>query len=291
MIDFDYAAPSRLDEALDVLKARGEDARVVAGGTALIIMMKQRLVQPELLVSLRRIPELQQLSTDNGSLRIGSTVSHRALETSAAVRDRWPLLAETYRHVATVRIRNMATVGGGIAHGDPNQDPPPALIVLGARARLRSAGGEREVPLEEFFTDYYETDVRPGEILTEILVPAQPTGAGWSWKKFLPRTADDYATVSVACLVSLDGGSDRCSDVRIALGSAGTTPIRATAVESALRGEQVTADRLAEAARLVAGQVDPISDFRGSSEYKRDMAVVWTRRALEQAVARARGGG
>jgi carbon-monoxide dehydrogenase medium subunit len=289
MIDFDYRAPTQLDEALDLLKQHGEDARVIAGGTALVIMMKQRLVRPEVLVSLRRIPGLDRVQTDNGTLRLGATATHRAVETSSAVRERWPLLAETYRHVATVRIRNMATVGGGLVHGDPNQDPPPALIVLGATARLRSAQGEREVPLERFFLDYYETDVQPGEVLTEVTVPEQPRNAGWSWVKFLPRTADDYATVSVACLVSLENGSNRCREVRIALGSAGTTPVRAQAAEDALRGQELTPERLREAARQVEGQVDPISDFRGSSEYKRDMAVVWTRRALEQALERARG--
>jgi aerobic carbon-monoxide dehydrogenase medium subunit len=180
-------------------------------------------------------------------------------------------------------------VGGGIVHGDPNQDPPPALIVLDAKARLRSAQGEREVPLQQFFLDYYETDVKPGEVLTEIVVPAQPSGAGWSWKKFLPRTADDYATVSVACLLTLEDGGNRCREARIALGSAGTTPVRAEAAEAALRGQELTPERLVEAARHVEGEVDPISDFRGSSDYKREMAVVWTRRALEEALQRARG--
>jgi aerobic carbon-monoxide dehydrogenase medium subunit len=287
MIDFDYQAPTQLDEALDLLQQNGDDARVIAGGTALVIMMKQRLVQPQLLVSLRRIAGLDQVRSDNGALHLGATATHRSVETSSVVRDRWPLLAETYRHVATVRIRNMATVGGGIVHGDPNQDPPPALIALDAKARLRSASGEREVPLQNFFLDYYETDVQPGEVLTEIVVPEQPRDAGWAWVKFLPRTADDYATVSVACLVSLEPGSTRCRDARIALGSAATTPVRADAAEAALRGQDLTPERLREAAQLVAGQVDPISDFRGSSDYKRDMAVVWTRRALEQALQRA----
>ncbi len=290
MIDFDYQAPTQLDEALDLLKQHGDDARVIAGGTALVIMMKQRLVQPQVLVSLRRIPGLDDVRSDNGALHLGATATHRAVETAPVVRERWPLLAETYRHVATVRIRNMATVGGGIVHGDPNQDPPPALIALGAKARLRSGSGEREVPLESFFLDYYETDVQPGEVLTEIVVPEQPRDAGWAWVKFLPRTADDYATVSVACLVTLENGSNRCRDARIALGSAATTPVRADAAEAALRGQELTPERLREAAQLVAGQVDPISDFRGSSDYKRDMAVVWTRRALEQALQRARGG-
>src|SRR5579883_1524600 len=133
MIDFDYQAPAQLDEALALLQQHGDDARVIAGGTALVIMMKQRLVQPQLLVSLRRIPELEQVRADNGTLHLGATATHRAVETSPIVRDRWPLLAETYRHVATVRIRNMATVGGGVVHGDPNQDPPPALRERRAR--------------------------------------------------------------------------------------------------------------------------------------------------------------
>ncbi len=290
MIDFDYQAPTSLDEALSVLQQRGDDARVIAGGTALVILMKQRLVRPELVVSLRRVPELQRLAADNGTLHIGATVTHRAMETDAAVRQRWPLLAETFSRVATVRIRNMATVGGGIAHGDPNQDPPPALIALDARVRLRSSQGDREVPMQDFFLDYYETDIRPGEVLTEVVVPAQPAGAGWAYTKFLPRTADDYATVSVACVVSLEDGSNRCREARVALGSAGTTPIRAEAVEAALRGQELTPQRLREAAQQVEGLVDPISDFRGSSEYKREMAVVWTRRALEQAIERARSG-
>jgi aerobic carbon-monoxide dehydrogenase medium subunit len=289
MIDFDFQVPASVEEALEVLKQRGEEARVIAGGTALVILMKQRLVRPELVVSLRRLPELQRLSADNGALHIGATVTHRAMETDAAVRERWPLLADTFRHVATVRIRNMATVGGGIVHGDPNQDPPPALIALGARARLRSSEGEREVPLQDFFLDYYETDVRPGEILTEIVVPAQPAKAGWAYTKFLPRTADDYATVSVACLLTLEDGTNRCREARVALGSAGTTPLRVEAVEAALQGQELTPERLREAAQQVENRVDPISDFRGSSDYKREMAVVWTRRALEQALERARG--
>src|SRR3954468_239000 len=288
MIDFDFQVPASIEEALDVLKQRGEEARVIAGGTALVILMKQRLVRPELVVSLRRLPELQRLSADNGELHIGATVTHRAMETDSAVRERWPLLPDPFRHVATVRIRNMATVGGGIVHGDPNQDPPPALIALGARARLRSSEGEREVALQDFFLDYYETDVRPGEVLTEIVVPAQPAKAGWAYTKFLPRTADDYATVSVACLVTLEDGTNRCREARVALGSAGTTPLRADAVEAALQGQELTPERLREAAQQVESRVDPISDFRGSSDYKREMAVVWTRRALEQALERAR---
>src|SRR4051794_2666661 len=249
MIDFDYLAPTQLDEALALLKQHGDDARVIAGGTALVIMMKQRLVQPQVLVSLRRLPELEQVRSDNGSLHLGATATHRSVETSPVVRERWPLLAETYRHVATVRTRNMATVGGGIVHGDPNQDPPPALIALGARARLRSSEGEREVPLQDFFLDYYETDVRPGEILTEIVVPAQPAKAGWAYTKFLPRTADDYATVSVACLLTLEDGTNRCREARVALGSAGTTPLRAEAAEAALQGQDLTPERLREAAQ------------------------------------------
>src|SRR5262249_50423076 len=154
MKDFDFQTPSSVEEACALLQQRGDDARVVAGGTALIIMMKQRLVQPEGLVSLRRIGELSRKGGGNGPPRRGATPTPRPIETSRVVRERWPLVAETFRHVATVRIRNMATVGGGLTHGDPNQDPPPTLLVHDARARLRSASGEREVPLGAFFRDY-----------------------------------------------------------------------------------------------------------------------------------------
>ena len=198
------------------------------------------------------------------------------------------MLAETYHHVATIRIRNMATVGGGLAHADPNQDPPPTLIALGATVKATSANGSRIIPLDEFFTDYYETVLKPDEIITEIFVPRLAANSGGAYLKFLPRTADDYATVSAAALLTLDKNKKTISDVRIALGSVSVTPIRATAAEAVLRGQPVKAEGFAEAGEKAKEAVDPVSDFRGSAAYKKDMAAVFVRRALEKALANIR---
>jgi carbon-monoxide dehydrogenase medium subunit len=195
------------------------------------------------------------------------------------------VLAETYHHVATLRIRNMATVGGGLAHADPNQDPPPTLIALGASIKAASANGSRVIPLDGFFTDYYETVLNPDEIITELFIPKLAPNSGAAYIKFLPRTADDYATVSAAVVLTLDKTNKNIADVRIALGSVGVTPIRATAAEALLRGQPLRAEAFAEAGEKAKEAVDPVSDFRGSAGYKKDMAGVFVRRALEKALA------
>ena len=289
MIPFEYRTPKNLKEVHGTLKEFGTDAKLIAGGTALVIMMKQRLVRPSCLVSLRSVRGLNGIEIKDGGLRIGGLATHRAVETSSLVRRRLPLLAETYHHVATIRVRNMATVGGGLAHADPNQDPPPTLIALSATVKATSANGSRVIPLDDFFTDYYETVLNPDEIITELFVPKLAANTGAAYLKFLPRTADDYATVSAAAVLSLDKSKKTISDVRIALGSVGVTPIRATAAEALLRGQPVKTEAFAEAAEKAKEAVDPISDFRGSAGYKKEMAGVFVRRALEKALANIRG--
>jgi len=276
--DFQFHTPSSLEEALTLLEEYGEDARPMAGGTALVVLMKQSLVSAGHLVSLARVPGLDAIQAEDHELHIGALVRHRDVETSPLVRGFAPFLCDVYRQVATVRIRNMATVGGGLAHADPAQDPPPAYMVLDARVRLVSRAGERVVPVRELFTDYYETVIQPGELLTEVIVPRPAPTAMFAYLKFLPRTEDDYATVAVAAKVERDGAI--CRNVRVALAAAGPTPIRATAVEQALEGQPATPALVRDAAEQVADQVDPLDDFRGSAAYKRDMAVVFTRRAL-----------
>ena len=288
MISFEYRTPKNLKEVHASLKEFGTDAKLIAGGTALIIMMKQRLVQPSCLVSLRSVRGLNGIEVKDGGLRIGGLATHRAVETSSLVRRRLPLLAETYHHVATVRIRNTATVGGGLAHADPNQDPPPTLIALGATIKATSPNGSRVIPLDTFFTDYYETVLNPDEIITELFVPRLPANSGAAYLKFLPRTADDYATVSAAAVLTLDKNKKTIVDARIALGSVGTTPIRATAAEAVLRGQPLKAEAFAEAGEKAKEVVDPVSDFRGSAGYKKEMAAVFVRRALEKALANIR---
>jgi aerobic carbon-monoxide dehydrogenase medium subunit len=210
------------------------------------------------------------------------------VESSSLLRRRLPVLAQTYHHVATIRVRNMATVGGGLAHADPNQDPPPTLIALGATVKVTSADGSRVIPLDEFFTDYYETVLKPDEIVTEVFIPKMAPSSAGAYLKFLPRTADDYATVSAAAVLTLDKTKKIISDVRIALGSVGVTPIRATAAEAVLRGQPLKAEAFAEAGEKAKEAVDPISDFRGSAAYKKEMAGVFVRRALEKALSTLR---
>lgn len=287
MIAFEYVEPESLGEALALLEQYGDDAKILAGGTGLVNLMKQRLVQPAYLIGLRRLarfPELAEIQS-NGDLTIGALCSHRSIETSALIQRRLPLLTTTFQHVASVRIRTAATLGGSLAHADPNQDPPPALLVLDARVRVQSRHGQREIELGDFFVDYYETALEPEELITTVVIPPQPAGAGTAFLKFLPQTHDDYATIAVAAQVSLDG--DTIAQARIALGAAAATPLRARAIEAALHGQPPTYNILRDAAALVTEEVDPLADFRGSAEYKRDMAVVFTQRAIEQAVIQA----
>ncbi len=289
MIDFEFHNPSSLSEAFGLLDTYGDDARIMAGGTALVIQMKQRLSQPEHVINLRRIPGLDAIADTgdgSGAVRVGALSTQQQLATSPLMSERIPLVTETYQRVATPRIRCMATVGGGLVHGDPSQDPPPTLIALGASVVLTSANGERTLSMEDLLIDYYETDVQPGEVLTSLVVPPAPPGSGAAYIKFLPRTADDYATVAVSAVVT-PGADNTCQDVRLALGSVGMTAIHATQAEDLLRGQPLTEENIRACAASVKDLVDPLDDYRGSAEYKRDMSEVMTRRAIQQALAAA----
>ena len=287
MNDFHFHAPETIEEAAALLAQHDGNAKLIAGGTALTTLLKQSLVQPEHLVSLHRVKGHDAISHSKGALHIGALATQRAVEKSAVVKKNAPLLAEAYRRVATVRIRNVATVGGGIAHADPAMDPPPSLLILGASVKLFSSKGERTVPLAELYTDYYETTMEPDEIVIELTVPDQPAGTSWTYIKYLPRTEDDYATVSVAAIGQLKDGV--VADVRVGLGALGPTAIRATALEDAVRGTSPTHDSLKEASQAVMDIVEPIDDPRGSAGYKRDMSAVFARRAMEQVLGVATG--
>ncbi len=285
MIGFTYLEPADIDEALAALNRYGDEAKVIAGGTGLVNLMKQRLVQPTYLIGLRRLTGLRDVDYD-GALRIGALCTHRMLETSSLVRNHASLLVDALRHVASVRIRAMATIGGALAHADPNQDTPPALMALDAQVQIRSQQRARTVSICEFFTGYYETILEPEELVTTVVIPQQPANSGFAFIKFLPQTRDDYATVAVAARVTMEG--DRITDARVALGAAAATPVRTRAVENALRDQAATPATFLDAAALTIDEVDPISDVRGSAAYKRDMAVVFVRRALTQAAAQIR---
>jgi aerobic carbon-monoxide dehydrogenase medium subunit len=270
-----------VDEALDLIEQHDPDeSHLIAGGTSVMLLLNLGLIEPARLISLRRIKQLRGIqATPDGGLEIGALTTHRQLELAPQVTAYCPALAATFGHVATVRIRNQGTLGGNLAHADPAQDPPPMLIALDGEVVLTSKKGQRSVRLDDFFVDYLTTTLAPGELLTSIRLPALPAGTNATYEKFLPRTRDDYATVSVAATMRLDA-KGRCADVRVALGGAAGVPLHAHSVEDALRGELPTDQRIADAAALVLDLVDPPDDARGSAKYKRRMARVWTERAL-----------
>jgi aerobic carbon-monoxide dehydrogenase medium subunit len=282
MIRFDYQEPTTLKKTFSLMEKYGDGARVMAGGTALIIMMRQRLLTPKVVISLGRIPKFDRITYNNkDGLRIGAGARHRDIELSPAVRKHYPLLQETFRKVAQPRIRNMGTVGGNLAGGDPLTDPGASLIALDAEVTLASGNGQRRLRLDEFFIDYYQTALEPGELLTEVHVPP-PQRPGWSHIKFTPRSIEDFATVGVA--ITLKASNGTCEDVRVGLNSVASTIVRARKAEEVLRGKSITDAALQEMGEVAATECDPTDDNRGSAEYKREMVKVLVRRAVQEAL-------
>jgi aerobic carbon-monoxide dehydrogenase medium subunit len=284
MIRFDYQEPTTLKKAFSLMEKHGDDARVIAGGTSLIIMMRQRLLTPKVVISLGRIPKFDRITyRSKDGLRIGAGARHRDVELSPAVKKHYPLLHETFRKVAQPRIRNMGTVGGNLAGGDPLTDPGASLMALDAEVTLTSSKGQRTLRLDEFFIDYYQTALEPGELLTEIHVPP-PQRPGWSHIKFTPRSIEDFATVGVA--ITLQASNGTCDDIRIGLNSVASTIVRARKAEEVLRGKPITDINLQEMGDVAATECDPTDDNRGSAEYKRDLVKVLVRRAAQEAYQR-----
>src|SRR5713226_1265931 len=285
MVKFDYFEPESLEEACALLERHGDEARLIAGGTALLIWMRMKLLNPRIVISLGRIPNFDAISFDpKDGLRVKAGARHRDIELNGAVREHYPLLYETFRKVAQPRIRNMGTIGGNLCQGDPLTDPGASLMALDAEVVLASSKRRRTVPLSEFFVDYYQTAIEPGEVLTEIRVPPPVSGLRWSHIKFLPRSQEDFATVGVALALKLQG--ERCDDIRLALNSVAPTILRAKRAEEVMRKEKVSDKLVYEMAEVAATEVDPIDDNRGSAEYKREMVRVLVRRATEEALQR-----
>ena len=280
MRPFDYAEPETLDEALALLAEDSDDTVVMAGGTSVVILMKQELIRPARVIGLRRIEQLRAIDADK-TLSLGALATHGALARSQAVRRHAPALAATFAAVATVRIREQATLGGNLAHADPAQDPPVTLLALDGVVVAMNASRARRIPLDALFVDLFETSLEPDELLLRVELPPLPAGARVTYKKFLPGTLDDYATVSVAAVVATDA-SGACTHARIALGGAGPVPLRARDAERSLAGRRLDDAAIREAAALAAGATDPIDDLRGSGAYKRAMTAVWTERALRE---------
>jgi aerobic carbon-monoxide dehydrogenase medium subunit len=289
----DLLQPTTLDEAWRLYQEHADDVSYVAGGTALLIMLRERVYQPGYLIDLRTIPGLDAIRHEPGvGLRLGALASHRDVELSAVVRERLPVLAETYRQVGNVRVRHAATVGGNLAHGDYRLDPPAPLIALRATARIAGPGGERTVPLEEFFLGLYATALEPGEVLVEVIVPDPPPRTHTAYLKFTTLSAMDWPCLGVAAVATLteDG---TFADLRLVYTSVSSTPVLVQGAADLARG-QSAADAPAlrrltdELGRLAAEQVDPTPDIRGSEWYKREMARVFAGRAVRAALP---GGG
>ncbi|HWH93742.1 MAG TPA: xanthine dehydrogenase family protein subunit M [Baekduia sp.] len=277
--EFDYVAPDSLDDVLEALSSGGEDAKLLAGGHSLLPLMKLRLAAPSLLIDLRRVPGLRSIDRDNGMLRIGALTRHADLQ----VRDDLGVWATAAGLIADQQVRNRGTIGGSLAHGDSASDLPTVLVATEGSVRLRGAGGAtREVAAADLFQGYLTTAVGPAEVITDVRVPALD-GWGWAYEKFT-RRAEDWAMVAVCALLQR-AGDGTCADVRIGLTNMGSTPLRARAAEDALRGRPLDADSIAAAAEQAAEGTEPPGDLNATPDYKRHLARVLTRRALEKAAA------
>ena len=276
--EFEYAAPESLAEAIRLLDEGGEDAKLLAGGHSLIPLMKLRLAAPSLLVDLRRVDGLRGIERANGGWRFGSMTRHVDLQ----VHEELGLISVAARSIADQQVRNRGTIGGSLAHGDPASDLPAVLLAAEGSVTVQGSGGEREIAAADLFQDYMTTAIAPGEVMTSVSLPI---GEGWGfgYQKF-NRRVEDWAMVGVCALVrkAADGS---CEDVRVGLTNMGSTPLRATATEDALRGGGLDADAIARAAEQAAEGTDPPPDLNASSDYKRNLARVLTGRALQEAAA------
>lgn len=285
---FEYLAPKTLPEALSFLQQHGEEAKILSGGHSLIPMLKLRLASPAFLVDLNGIPGMEYIEESNGYLKIGGLTRESALEDSALIRSKYPIIYDTAKMIADPQVRNLATVGGNLAHGDPANDHPATMLALRAQVVATGAKGKRTIPIDDFFVSLFETALARGEILTEIQIPVPEKGSGGAYLK-LERKVGDFATAGVAVQMTVDK-SGKCKSVGIGLTNAGAVPLRAKQAEDALTGKQVDESLIAQAAQLAEAAAQPSADLRGSVEYKKAMFKELTKRALTLAFERAKGG-
>jgi carbon-monoxide dehydrogenase medium subunit len=289
---FELVEPTTVEEAIALLEGGDPTVRAVAGATALLPMMKARLFQPTRLVSLRRLNGAMRGVTDDADasvraayggsgLRIGALTTLTELEHSARIREVAPVMTRALRTLSNVRIRNVATLGGHLAHGDPHMDLPPILMTLGARVRLVSGRGERWIDTNDLVVGYYQTAIAAGELVAEVHLPAQPSDARTWYEKFTALSADDWPTVGAA--VWYRATADRIAEARVAVSAATERPVRIATAEAVLTGAAPNADTFSRAADAAAESVEPLADIRGTASYKREMVRVHVRRALQRA--------
>ena len=274
---FDLLQPRSPAEASELLVQHGDEARAIAGGTTLVILMKQRAVHYPCLVDLQSIPGLDRISQERDGIRIGALVTHRAVERSSTVRATIPVVAEAFGKIGNVRVRQTASVGGNLAHADYRLDPPPALLILGASVTAFGSQGSRTIPLKDFFRGMYETALETGEILVDVTIPFMPEGSQAVYVKYSALSANDWPCLGVAALLAKDNG--RCRELRLALGGVAATPMLIQGLEF-VHGEDMSDSVINEVLRTVDAQISPFADLRGSEWYKRQMSRVFVKRAI-----------
>lgn len=285
---FEYFTPKSLSEAHALLTKYGDDAKILAGGHSLIPMMKLRLAAPAYLIDINQISDLDYIKEENGTLKIGALTKEAALESSNVIAKKFPILLDTAKVIADPLVRNMATVGGNLAHGDPANDHPATMIALGAKVVVTGPKGSRTIPVAELFIDLMMTQLQPDEILTEIQIPTPPANSGGAYVK-LERKVGDYAIAAVAAQVTL-ASDGTCQEVGIGLTNVGNVPIKAQKGMDHLQGKKLEESVIKEAGRLAADESDPTDDLRGSEAYKRSLVNTLTQRALSKALFRTKGG-
>lgn len=282
---FEYLRPNTIPEAIALLQRHGEDAKILSGGQSLIPMMKLRIARPGYLIDINRISGLSYIKEEGGFLKIGGLTREAELESSPLIRSKYPLLLDTAHVIADPQVRNLATVAGNLAHGDPANDHPATMLALGAQVVATGSHGERIIPIEEFFLSLFSTALQPAEILTEIRIPVPPARSGGAYFK-LERKVGDFATAAVAAQVTVDANG-AAQQVGIALTNVGPTPIKAKKAEDFLRGKKLDEANIRQAAQLAADDAQPSSDLRGPAEYKKGLVKELAKRALLRAAERA----
>ena len=280
MRDFDFLQPSTVREASRMLADLGDECRVMAGGTALMLVMRQRMLNPSHIISVQDIPELQGIGWDATSgLRIGALSRHTDIAQSELVRQHHPMLAQMAAQVANPQVRNQGTIGGNLCYGDPSTDPPGALMALGAQVLLASARGERVLSMEDFLLDYFSTAIAPDELVVAVQVPPAADHTQARYTRFKRTAAEHRPLASVSAVAQIRQGL--CTQVRLVVGASVAVPRRVSQAEQFLEGRRLDADTIEQAARLVADGIEPISDLRGSADYRREMVRISAKRTLE----------
>jgi len=285
---FEYYSPRTLEEAVALLQKLGPDAKLLSGGQSLIPMMKLRLLSPEYIVDINRIPNLDYITESDGHLKIGALAREHQLESSETVQTKFPIIADTAKVIADPLVRSQATVCGNLAHGDPANDHPATMLALGATVVATGPKGQREISIDDFFPGLFTTALEAEEILTEIRVPIPPPKSGGAYLK-LERKVGDFATAGVAVQITLDDAG-ACKRAGIGLTNVGFTPIKAKQTEAFLTGKKLDEATIQQAGEMAASESQPMDDIRGSADYKRDLVRVLTTRALKRALDRANGG-